>query len=75
MGMFDSLDIVLDDREIEVQTKRFDGALTRYRPGDCGDGPTPGVRVYFGEHAMAVAACRVGGSSCKSTREWPAHAR
>ncbi|MFZ0788031.1 MAG: hypothetical protein WAM94_00200 [Chromatiaceae bacterium] len=47
MGMFDSLYVVLDGKETEVQTKRFDCALASYRLGDCVDGATPGVRVYF----------------------------
>ena len=47
MGMFDSLYIELDGREMEIQTKRFDCMLGRYRPGDWIGGVPPGVRVYF----------------------------
>ena len=47
MGMFDSLYIELDGREQEIQTKRFDCGLARYRLGDWIAGSLPGVRVYF----------------------------
>lgn len=47
MGMFDSLNIELDGRELEVQTKRFDCILETYRPGDWIAGATPGIAVYF----------------------------
>lgn len=47
MGMFDSLLIELDGREQEIQTKRFDCVLARYRIGDWIGGVLPGVRVYF----------------------------
>ncbi len=47
--MFDSLYIVIDGKETEVQTKRFDCCLASYRIGDCIDGSSPGVRVYFDE--------------------------
>ncbi|MGZ8974166.1 hypothetical protein, partial [Methylomagnum sp.] len=47
MGMFDSLYIELDGRQQELQTKRFDCALRRYRLGDWISGSPPGVRVYF----------------------------
>lgn len=47
MGMFDSLCIDLDGREIEIQTKRFDCTLGRYRLGDWIGGVAPRVRVYF----------------------------
>ena len=47
MGMFDSLSIELDGREIAIQTKRFDCALEHYRVGDWIGGAPPGVRVYF----------------------------
>lgn len=49
MGMFDSLSIAIDGQETEVQTKRFDCCLGCYRIGDCVDGASPGVRVYFDE--------------------------
>lgn len=47
MGMFDSLNIELDGRELEIQTKRFDCMLETYRPGDWISGATPGIAVYF----------------------------
>ena len=47
MGMFDSLSIELDGREIAIQTKRFDCALEHYRVGEWIGGAPPGVRVYF----------------------------
>ncbi|WP_295443719.1 hypothetical protein [uncultured Thiodictyon sp.] len=47
--MFDSLYIEIDGKETEVQTKRFDCCLASYRIGDCIDGASPGVRVYFDE--------------------------
>lgn len=49
MGMFDSLYIELDGRELELQTKLFDKNLAVYRVGDWVAGAWPGVRVYF-EH-------------------------
>ncbi|MEA3643306.1 MAG: hypothetical protein VBE63_25710, partial [Lamprobacter sp.] len=47
MGMFDSLLVPLGDREIEVQSKRFDCVLSTYRVGDLVSGAAPGLRVYF----------------------------
>ncbi len=47
MGMFDSLYIELDGRELQLQTKRFDNVLADYRLGDWIGGCLPGVRVYF----------------------------
>lgn len=47
MGMFDSLMIEVEGRELEIQTKRFDRVLASYRPGDWIGGAMPGVRVYF----------------------------
>lgn len=47
MGMFDSLRIELDGRDLEVQTKRFDCILDHYRPGDWIGGAPSGIRVYF----------------------------
>jgi hypothetical protein len=47
MGMFDSLRIELDGRDLEVQTKRFDCILDHYRPGDWIGGAPAGIRVYF----------------------------
>lgn len=47
MGMFDSLNIELDGRELEIQTKRFDCILETYRQGDWIAGATFGIAVYF----------------------------
>jgi hypothetical protein len=47
MGMFDSLYIELDGRELELQTKRFENGLWSYRVGDWVAGCLPGVCVYF----------------------------
>jgi hypothetical protein len=47
MGMFDSLNIELDGRGLEIQTKRFDCILRHYRPGDWIGGAPSGIRVYF----------------------------
>lgn len=47
MGMFDSFHIKLHGKDFEVQTKRFDCCLDRYRIGDCVSGAGSGVRVYF----------------------------
>ena len=68
MGMFDSLYIVLDGRETEVQTKRFDCALASYRLGDCIDGAAPGVRVYFDERDLDASGNRVYGRSDEAAR-------
>jgi hypothetical protein len=68
MGMFDSLYIALDGRETEVQTKRFDCALARYRLGDCIDGAAPGVRVYFDERDLDASGNRVYGRSDEAAR-------
>lgn len=47
MGMFDSFLVPLGNREVEVQTKRFDCVLKTYRAGDLVSGAAPGLRVYF----------------------------
>lgn len=47
MGMFDSLNIELDGRELKIQTKRFECILETYRPGDWIAGATSGIAVYF----------------------------
>jgi len=47
MGMFDSLYIELDGRELELQTKLFDKSLSVYRVGDWVAGASSGIRVYF----------------------------
>ena len=68
MGMFDSLYIALDGRETEVQTKRFDCVLARYRLGGCVDGATPGVRVYFDERDLDAGGNLVYGRSDEAVR-------
>jgi hypothetical protein len=68
MGMFDSLYIELDGRETEVQTKRFDCALASYRLGDCVNGATPGVRVYFDELDLDASGNLVYGRSDEAAR-------
>ena len=68
MGMFDSLYVVLDGRETEVQTKRFDGALASYRLGDRIDGAAPGVRVYFDERDLDASGNQVYGRSDEAAR-------
>jgi len=45
--MFDSFNIELDGRELEIQTKRFDCILETYRPGDWVTGAPSGIVVYF----------------------------
>ncbi len=47
MGMFDSLLVEIDGREVELQSKRFDCGLNRYRLGDVVDAAPAGVRVFF----------------------------
>jgi hypothetical protein len=59
---------VLDGRETEVQTKRFDCAFATYRLGDCIDGAAPGVRVYFDERDLDASGNRVYGRSDEATR-------
>jgi hypothetical protein len=47
MGMFDSFLIDWDDHAVELQTKRFENVLERYRLGDVVAGAPAGVRVLF----------------------------
>jgi hypothetical protein len=47
MGMFDSLMVKINDREIEIQTKRFENRLGRYHPGDAVCGAPGGIGIYF----------------------------
>lgn len=68
MGMFDSLCIALDGRETEIQTKRFDCVLARYRLGDCIEGAAPGVRVYFDERDLDTSGNRVYERSDEAAR-------
>jgi hypothetical protein len=59
MGMFDSLYVELDGRELEIQTKRFDCALDHYRLGDWIGGAPPGIRVYFDVLHLDAQGARV----------------
>ncbi len=47
MGMFDSFIVEIEDNPVELQTKRFDSALCRYRIGDVVGGASGGVQVYL----------------------------
>lgn len=47
MGMFDAFLIDCDNHTVELQTKRFDSVLERYRLGDVVAGAPAGVRVLF----------------------------
>lgn len=47
MGMFDSFLIDWDHHTVELQTKRFENVLERYRLGDVVAGAPAGVRVLF----------------------------
>jgi hypothetical protein len=47
MGMFDSLMVKINDREVELQTKRFENRLGRYHPGDAVCGAPGGIGIYF----------------------------
>ena len=47
MGMFDSLMVKINDRDIELQTKRFENMLGRYHPGDAVCGAPGGIGIYF----------------------------
>jgi hypothetical protein len=68
MGMFDSLYVVLDGKETEIQTKRFDCALASYRLGDCVDGATPGLRVYFDPLDIDASGKLIYGRSDETVR-------
>jgi hypothetical protein len=68
MGMFDSLYIALDGKETEVQTKRFDSVLSRYRLGDAVDGAAPGVRVYFDDLGLDASGKLIYGRSADAAR-------
>jgi len=59
MGLFDSFYVDIDDREVEVQTKRFDQVLQRYRVGDVVSGAPAGVRVYVDSVGFDVDGARV----------------
>lgn len=45
--MFDSLMVKINNREIELQTKRFENILEHYRPGDAVCGAPGGIGIYF----------------------------
>jgi len=47
MGMFDSFIVEIEDHPVELQTKRFDSVLCRYRIGDVVGGAPGGVQVYL----------------------------
>lgn len=47
MGMFDSFLVEIDGKQVELQSKRFDQVLARYRTGDVVSGAPTGVRVYL----------------------------
>lgn len=68
MGMFDSLRIVVDGKDTEIQTKRFDCCLATYWLGDCVDGAAPGVRVYFDELAFNADGKLIYGRSDQATK-------
>jgi hypothetical protein len=68
MGMFDSLYVAIDGKETEVQTKRFDRVLARYRIGDSIDGAAPGVRVYFDELGLDAGGRLVYGRADDAAR-------
>lgn len=47
MGMFDSFLVKIDNKQVELQSKRFDQVLAQYRIGDVVSGSPVGVRVYL----------------------------
>jgi hypothetical protein len=63
-----TLYIALDGIETEVQTKRFDCVLARFRLGDCVDGAAPGARVYFNEMDLDASGNLVYGRSDEVAR-------
>jgi hypothetical protein len=68
MGMFDSLYVELDGRELEIQTKRFDCALDHYRVGDWIGGAPPGIRVYFDVLHLDASGAPVYDPAAERTR-------
>lgn len=70
MGMFDSLLVPLGNREVEVQTKRFDCVLTTYRVGDLVSGAAPGLRVYFDQLRIDKDGQFVYRESESPTEDW-----
>lgn len=61
MGMFDTFIVEIEGREVEVQTKRFDRVLARYRVGDVVSGAAPGVQVLTDQVALDAAGQPVFG--------------
>jgi hypothetical protein len=55
MGMFDAFLVEVEGHEVEVQTKRFDQLLARYRVGDVVSGAAPGVQVLTEQFALDAA--------------------
>lgn len=45
--MFDAFIVEIEDKTIELQTKRFECVLYHYRVGDVVDGAPRGVQVYL----------------------------
>ncbi|MBK1725259.1 hypothetical protein [Thiocystis violacea] len=68
MGMFDSLYIELDGRELPIQTKRFDCVLGDYRLGDWIGGAAPGIRVYFDILSLDAKGALVYGADAERAR-------
>ncbi len=68
MGMFDSLYIELDGRDLEIQTKRFDCILGNYHPGDWIGGVPPGIRVYFDVLKLDASGALVYGTHAEHAR-------
>jgi hypothetical protein len=68
MGMFDSLLIELDGRDLEIQTKRFDCILGHYHRGDWISGVPPGIRVYFDILKLDAKGALVYGTNIEHAR-------
>ncbi|MBU0501292.1 MAG: hypothetical protein KJ558_11115 [Gammaproteobacteria bacterium] len=60
--MFDSLLIEIDNREVELQSKRFDCALNSYRLGDVVDAAPTGICAFFDTIRLDADGRRVYGS-------------
>ena len=59
MGLFDSFYVEIDDREVELQSKRFDQVLEHYHVGDVISGAPAGVRVYVDSVGFDADGARV----------------
>ncbi len=68
MGMFDSLYIKLDGRNLEIQTKRFDCILGEYHSGDWIGGVPSGIRVYFDVLKLDANGALVYGTQAEYAR-------